>query len=274
MIKVTSVSGGKTSAYIAANYRADALVFALVRTNEVKFKDDYLRKMVENKIQKPFIGTLENDIIISTIFDLEQYTGQEISWVTGQTFEEVIKYKKILPNIAMRFCTTELKMRPIFHWWYEKYSEPVEMNIGYRVTEQNRAKRMLEKCNEQGLNEFKATFEKVNNRNKWQTVAWRKPAFPLIYDMIDQHDINDFWKDKPVRFSEFNNCIGCPNFRTARLKHSATNYPNKFDWFINQESKIKGQWKKEISYQKIKELPEQFDAFKGTNGCDSGFCGM
>ena len=34
MITVNSVSGGKTSAYIAANYPADYDVFALVRTNK------------------------------------------------------------------------------------------------------------------------------------------------------------------------------------------------------------------------------------------------
>ena len=34
MVKVNSVSGGQTSAYIAANYPADYNVFALVRTND------------------------------------------------------------------------------------------------------------------------------------------------------------------------------------------------------------------------------------------------
>ena len=34
MITVNSISGGKTSAYIAANYKADYNVFSLVRTDD------------------------------------------------------------------------------------------------------------------------------------------------------------------------------------------------------------------------------------------------
>jgi hypothetical protein len=275
---VTSVSGGKTSAYIAANYHSDYLVFALVRTNDksVAFKDKYLKKMVEDKLQCDFVGTLESDTIISTMFDLEQYTGKKIDWVSGDLFEDVIAKRKMIPNKMMRFCTTELKMKPIFHWWSEKFSkEPVEMNIGYRVTEQRRAKKMLDNCNENGLNEFKATFGKhPDGRNKWEVVEWRKPKFPLIPDMIDQHDIRGYWEDKPVRFSDFNNCIGCPNFTNNRLKYSSENYPDKFKWFINQEEHIKGTWKTNITYKLIKNMPKQLDIFKGEIGCDSGFCGM
>lgn len=275
---VTSCSGGKTSSYIAANYPADAYVFALVRTNDksVEFKDKYLKKMVEEKLQCEFVGTLENDTIISTMFDLEQYIGKEIDWVTGDLFEDVIKKASILPNNMRRFCTTELKMNPIFHWWANKFNhEPVLMNIGYRITEQRRAKKMLEKCNENGLNEYKATFGKhPNGKNKWEVIEWRKPNFPLIPDMIDQHDIREYWEDKPVRFSDFNNCIGCPNFTNNRLKYSSENYPKKFNWFIKQEEQIRGTWKTNITYQQIKDMPKQLDIFKPEIGCDSGFCGM
>lgn len=94
MIKtVTSISGGQTSAYIAANYPADELVFALVRTNdpECKFPDAGLRKKVSRRIGKEFNGTLEDDMIIYTIFDLEQYLGRKIHWVSGVTFEKCLE---------------------------------------------------------------------------------------------------------------------------------------------------------------------------------------
>ena len=51
MKTVTSISGGKSSAYIAANYPADYLVFSLVRSSNesLRFKDKYVKQMVEDK---------------------------------------------------------------------------------------------------------------------------------------------------------------------------------------------------------------------------------
>ena len=60
MIKVNSLSGGKTSSYIAANYPANHDVFALVRIEhqQSKFSDKKIRKEVEDRIQAPFRGSL------------------------------------------------------------------------------------------------------------------------------------------------------------------------------------------------------------------------
>ena len=93
MIKVNSLSGGKTSSYIAANYPADYDVFSLVRIEDenCRFPDEKIRKEVEDRIQAPFIGTAEDDTIIYTMLDLEQYIGRPISWVSGITFDEVVQ---------------------------------------------------------------------------------------------------------------------------------------------------------------------------------------
>ena len=69
MITVNSLSGGKTSSYIAANYPADHDVFALVRIEHKpsKFPDKKIRQEVEDRIQAPFIATAEDDMIIYTM---------------------------------------------------------------------------------------------------------------------------------------------------------------------------------------------------------------
>lgn len=284
MKTVTSISGGKTSAYIAANYKSDDLVFALVRTSDkrCKFKDRKLALKVEDRIQKPFVGTLEDDTIIRTIFDLEQFVGQEINWVSGITFDEVVDTKGgFLPSKLRRYCTTHLKLEPIFYWWVEKYNlEPVEMNIGYRATEVNRSKKMINKLNKNGLSEYKATFEKWeggrhDGLNKWENVEWRKPNFPLIDDQIFKDDIENYWSDKPVQFAALNNCIGCFHRNSRLLKKQSVQHPEKFNWFIDQEKKDKGFWRDDVSYQKIKEqhyLQTEFN-FPERN-CESGFCGV
>ena len=86
--------------------------------------------MVEDRIGKPFIATAEDDKIIYTMLDLEQYIGRAIKWVTGPTFDEVVeKGGGTLPNVRRRFCTTQLKLNPIFDWWRETINEPSEFRI-------------------------------------------------------------------------------------------------------------------------------------------------
>ena len=124
MKTINSLSGGKTSSYIAANYPADFNVFALVTTNDQNclFPEQKLRQIVSDKIGREFIGTLEDDKIIYTMLDLEQYIGKKIDWVAGKTFDEITNRngKKYLPNVTQRFCTTEMKLQPIFDWWNKK----------------------------------------------------------------------------------------------------------------------------------------------------------
>ena len=95
MKTVNSLSGGKTSSYIAANYPADYNVFALVRTDDKNcmFPDAKIRQQVSDRLGTEFVGTLEDDMIIYTMLDLEQFIGSKIDWVTGKTFDKVIDKK-------------------------------------------------------------------------------------------------------------------------------------------------------------------------------------
>ena len=282
MRTVNSLSGGKTSAYIAANYPADHNVFALVRTNDVncKFPDDSLRKQVEDRIQQPFVGTLEEDDIIYTMFDLEQYLGQEIKWVTGIPFENVIENKGgYIPNKMVRYCTTELKVVPIFQWWWYQFGyadEAVDMRIGYRANETGRAEKMMSKLGDDGLEEIKMTVSHhKDGRNKWEYFKWRKPSFPLIVDGIYKDSIEKYWEDKPVRFANLNNCVGCYWRNEILLKKQSEDHPNKFEWFAKQERDRKGTWKTGITYDKIKRHKLQLElSLDDFNDCDSGYCGV
>jgi hypothetical protein len=283
METMTSISGGQTSAYLAANYPTKYNIFALVTTNDKNciYPDKKTRQLVSDKIGRDFIGTLEDDKIINTILDLEQFIGRRIDWVAGLTFDELIKKSNkngdYLPNIAKRYCTTFLKIDPIFNYWRKNINKHVLMNIGYRVTEKRRADSMQEKLNKDGLSEYKTVIGKHNDgRNKWASIAWRRPNFPLITDFIERQDINNFWKNKPVRFAELNNCVGCFHRSAALLKKMSNLHPKKFDWFIKEEKRTGNKFKKNVTYQKIKDsnftlsIPFDYDP----EGCESGFCGI
>lgn len=283
MIKICSVSGGKTSAYIAANYKHDDYVFALVRVedNNCRFPDEKIRKQVEDRIEKDFIGTVEDDTIIYTLLDLEQYIGQEIKWVSGKTFDYIVKKKGgWLPNKLHRYCTTNMKLVPIFEYVWSKYNKPVKMSIGFRANEVRRANKMMGRLNDDGLSVIKHSFEKhkegrFKGKNKWEEFAWQRPIFPLIEDRIFKDNVESYWSDKPVRFAELNNCVGCFHRNPMLLKLMQTKHPEKFDWFASKEGGDNGYWRSDVSYDKIKSYKLiQGLGFDDFTGCDSGYCGF
>lgn len=279
--KVNSLSGGKTSSYVAANYPADYNVFSLVRTDDKRclFPDAKIRQQVSDRIGKEFIGTLEEDMIIYTMLDLEQYIGSKIDWVSGKTFDDVIiktkKGTKYLPNKIARYCTTELKTMPILHWIYDVIKEPVIMRFGYRANEMSRAKTMLEKTDEEGFTKVKASFTKLKDgRQSWGTYRYNKPEFPLITDNIYKDNIETYWKDKPVRFAYMNNCVGCYWRSPLLLKKMSDKQPNKMKWFAEQETN-QSKWRSDIMYKDLIKWNTQTELFDDDfSECDSGYCGI
>ena len=283
MKTVNSVSGGKTSSYIAVHYPADYNIFALVRTNDklCQYPDKKIRQIVSDKIGKEFVGTVEQDNVIQIILDLEQMIGKEIHWCSGITFDEVLEKKGgWLPNKLHRYCTTNMKLVPIFHWWYKNINDPVEMRIGFRANEQRRAKKMIERQNENGLLEIKETISKnKNGTNHWQIFEWQKPKFPLIEDQIYKDNIEEYWlKNKEVRFEKgyYNNCVGCFHRNPLSLKKMFQEHPNKMEWFSKQEQgRKKGTWRSDIRYEQVKDWNTQTEIdFDDFSECDSGYCGV
>lgn len=283
MTTITSVSGGQTSGFLAANYPSDHLLFALVRIEdpECRYPDEKLRRLVEDRIQKPFIGTVEDDTIIHTMLDLEQYLGKPIQWLSGRTYDAVIKeigYSKYLPNKVKRFCTTFLKIEPMFYWWLANIGEPVIMQIGYRATEREirRANKMNEKVDKNGLLSFgDRGWIDLNGKKTSKPMPWQRPDFPLIRDGVLKYDIQNYWSGKPVRFAPFNNCVGCFHRSPLFLAKMYDQHPNKMDWFAKQEDGRNGvgTWKDGILYRDIKKLTIQRQlSFDDLGDCESGYC--
>lgn len=137
---------------------------------------------------------------------------------------------------------------------------------------------MIERKNDNGLLEIKATVSKhPSGRNKWQVFEWQSPSFPLIMDNIYKDNVEEFWKDKPVRFAWMNNCVGCFHRNEILLKKMFEKHPNKMQWFADQEVGRggKGTWKTGVTYQQIKDYKLQFELFDDEfDECDSGYCGL
>lgn len=266
MIKVNSVSGGKTSAYLDKFYRADYTIFSLVRIEDERCtpKDKKIVQLVSDKIGMEFIATAESDLTLKVVLDLEQITGRNIIWVTGNTFEEIIFKKKALPNMFKRFCTTEMKMKPIFEYCQANFGF-VHMNLGIRHDEEHRAKQN---------NLFKTIVGKhPSGRNKWANIEWRKCNYPLVDNRINHWNIKQWSDSTNLIFPPDSNCVGCFWKDPQQLRKNWDDEPNKMQWFSDMETKMKRKFKKEISFKNIRNLGLQTDFFFGTgSGCSAGGC--
>lgn len=266
---INSLSGGKTSSYMAVHYPADYNIFALVTIEDANCQplDKELVKYASDKIGKEFIATAEDDATLYAMRDLEQLIGKEITWVAGNSFE-VVNRKATggngLPNMMWRFCTTELKMRPIFDWWFKNINEKVNMNIGIRYDEMERADNIR--------NSFKGIVGKRGTRNKWEELEWREASFPLIEDKIIHPKVVKWARQSGLSFPSDSNCVGCFHKPLQQLRKNWDDNKKKMQWFSDQEGVTK-KWKKEMNYDEIKNLPLQSEFNFGTGaGCSSGFC--
>lgn len=268
MISINSLSGGRSSSFMVMHYPADYEIFSLVTIEDSNCspKDIGLIKKVSDKIGKQFIASAESDLTIIAMLDLEQLIGREIIWVSGLTFEKVNKKAtggKGLPNQQWRFCTTEMKIRPIWDWWYKNINQKVNMGIGFRYDEKERANRLS--------TTFKGVVGMRKTRNKWEEIEWRKGYFPLIENKIMHIHVKQ-WADKSgMVFPSDSNCVGCFHKSVQQLRKNFEDEPKKMQWFADQEKNAR--WKKEMKYEQIKSISLQQEFLFGEgSGCNAGYC--
>ena len=299
MIKVNSLSGGKTSSYMAVHYPADHNVFSLVCIDrpDAAPKDKAISIYVKEKLApfagefEEFIATAEDDATLRVMMDLEQLIGREITWVRGLSFDSVIDEgtKTRLPSWARRYCTTQMKMLPIFLWWWHNIGEKCEMRIGFRFDEFTR----MENFFNGDPNNFAIPVQcstRGDRRQKFHTYNWRRCHFPLVKDGITKQMIEDYWsgrtipgtlfeEQREIKFPSISNCIGCFHKKPETLAAMADIHSEKFRWFIDQESKGMGTWlDSKLKYQHIMDNRHDigkeviFEAKAGYATCDSGGC--
>ncbi len=298
LFTVNSISGGRTSAMMAVKHPADMNIFSLVTTDYPEFyiQDEAIRRYVWNKLDTDLVyATLESDETIRSVMELEQYIGKEIIVVCGESLDKIISDRNFLPNARARFCTSEMKIKPIYEFLkhgyrhyrgtpsvdrYESYlyalgttfwksDKPiVRMNIGYRLDDIER------------VSSFKETFKYPDSIHtegrhkgniKWRTHHWRIGNFPVIKNT--QADVISYWEDKPVSFPEFNNCEFCFHRPIEQLQKQFRERPKKGKFWITMEQRYNATFRSDLSLQQIKDLPytETLD-FTAQNMCSSGSC--
>lgn len=297
MVKVNSISGGKTSSYIAKNYPADYDIFSVVCLDDYRCapKDKSIIQYANAKLEHlysiygEFIATAEDDMTLKAVIDLEQYIGREIKWVRGRSFDSIIDDKNYtrLPSKMVRYCTIHMKLKPIFDWCFYNIEEQIQMRIGFRFDEYDRMERFF---NDSDPTYFKIPIScslKGKRMQKHQLFKWRKCHFPLIKDIVTKEHINKYWEQngyiggtlfeerRKIEFPIVSNCVGCFHKKPDTLCIMGAMHPEKMNWFAEQEAKGKGTWLDGLSYNDIIKnslnwIPEMLT--ESGAACDSGGC--
>lgn len=237
MITVNSISGGKTSCYMAIHHPADVNIFACVCVDDPRCapKDPALLRYCLDKLNGNFIASAEHDKTLRVMMQLEQLLGREIVWVRGKSFDKVIRQAGCLPTWNRRFCTTEMKILPIFEYLYPRYGMVIE-NVGFRGDEKDRIDANEEKPDRGCIDYPTSQSMRGKHRLKWEKIHWAHIRFPLRKTY--HSEIVQYWRTVHPEFDfpRDSNCRGCHHKPPELLKKNWQETPEIMEWFARQET--------------------------------------
>jgi len=135
----------------------------------------------------------------------------------GEPFAALIEARKYLPNVVTRFCTTDLKIRPMKKYLVDLGWDKWTAAVGIRADEAHRAK--------------------TDSKDRWQ--YW----YPLLDDGATKREISAFWDKQPFDLrlnnalgkTPMGNCDLCFLKSEATLAMMAKIYPDRAQWWIDME---------------------------------------
>lgn len=145
----------------------------------------------------------------------------------GEPFASLIEKRNYLPNPVARFCTSDLKIRPMEYFIENLWGKNIEYDrvIGLRADEKRRVARF-------------------SNKDHYK--------FPLSDAGIYKKDVYDFWQknnfdlrlDNNNGVTPHGNCDLCFLKGTGKLISLINENPEKAIWWMNQEEKIGATFRK------------------------------
>ena len=224
--RVVHFSGGRSSAY---------LLYQIIQTNRLQTPD----------VQVVFCNTgKEREETLEFVRRCQVEWGWNIHWLEyhydrtakggradpkhvavqvyfptasrkGEPFEEMIQASSMLPNVAMRKCTSELKVRTCDRWCRRVLGWPKHRGLlGIRYDEPRRwRKALMEEC---------------------------RTDYPLMHAKVIKQDVDDFWAKHSFDLgisSRLGNCDLCFLKGKANLLRTIDKEPERAQWWIDQEQK-------------------------------------
>ena len=145
----------------------------------------------------------------------------------GALFAALIEEHCFLPNVIMRFCTTELKVFPMRDYMRAQTSERWTNVIGLRRDEPKRV---------MGIR---------SRSNSWDTDC------PLYDAGVTVEDVAAFWRAQPFDLGLQpweGNCDGCFLKAFSILERIERDRPGTLDWWVEQERRRNAKFARERTY--------------------------
>jgi hypothetical protein len=212
----------------------------------------------------------EDEATLRFVRDCSVNWGVEISWVefrhdqngyalttfdrasrNGEPYEAMTQMKKFLPNPVMRFCSHELKNKPI-----AKFTglDSEDTMVGVRVDEMHRVPKMRAR----GL------------------------QIPLVSAGVNKFEVRNFWKSQPFDLeleiindeTPDGNCDLCFLKSFDTVYQSIAKNPHKAVWWAGQEKARGATFHKDRpSYSQMLEYTKDQVDFVGHDEAIACFCG-
>jgi 3'-phosphoadenosine 5'-phosphosulfate sulfotransferase (PAPS reductase)/FAD synthetase len=227
-MNVINFSGGRTSAYMTKRLIDEGL------TNYIVTFQNTGKELPQTL---DFINKCDKEWGLNIVW-LEFRYGNKFEVVTyetasrdGRPFDELIAHKKhFLPNQRMRYCTSLLKINTI-----KKYLKSIGIK---NYTSYN------------GI--------RYDEPRRWSKIKESELdiELPLVKWKITKEDVLEWWKQQPfdLELNEpYGNCDCCFLKGKGKLAIIAKEKPELLDWWISHENNSNSTFKKEASYQQIKD---------------------
>jgi len=226
-MNVINFSGGRTSAYMCKRLIDEGRKYLITFQNTGKEMQGTL----------DFINECDKQWNLNIVW-LEYRKPASFEVVTFETASrDGLPYKQLIeqrpasiPNMQFRYCTSELKI--------------------------NTLKRYLKSIGVTDYTSFNGI--RYDEPRRWQKTkdSDYDVELPLVKWKVNKQDVLNFWKEQPfdLKVNEpYGNCDCCFLKGKGKLSIIAKEKPELFQWWIDIENQSKHQFKKEITYQQIKD---------------------
>jgi 3'-phosphoadenosine 5'-phosphosulfate sulfotransferase (PAPS reductase)/FAD synthetase len=225
-MNIINFSGGRTSAYLTKRLIDEGGDYLVTFQNTGKELPQTL-DFVHECDTRWNLGIVWLEYRQPATFEVVTYKTASRN---GEPYDQLLKQRpSAIPNMQFRYCTMELKIMTL--------------------------KRYLKSIGVTDYTSFNGI--RYDEPRRWQKVKDSDidVELPLVKWKITKQDVLSWWKkqDFDLMVNEpYGNCDCCFLKGKGKLATIAKEKPELFDWWIEKESKGR-QWKKEITYQQIKD---------------------
>jgi 3'-phosphoadenosine 5'-phosphosulfate sulfotransferase (PAPS reductase)/FAD synthetase len=225
-MQIINFSGGRTSAYMTKRLIDEGGEYLVTFQNTGKEVSQTLDFV--NECDKRWnLGIVWLEYRKPATFEVVTY---ETASRNGQPYDQLLEQRpSAIPNMQFRYCTQELKIMTL--------------------------KRYLKSIGVTDYTSFNGI--RYDEPKRWQKAkdSDYDVELPLVKWKVTKKDVLQWWKEQEFDLmvnEPYGNCDCCFLKGKGKLAIIAKEKPELFDWWIEKES-VGRQWKKEITYQQIKD---------------------